>query len=105
MPSIVIVAHNEANVIGGCLDALSGQQFSGPVDIVVSANGCTDDTAAVAGRPGVTVVDRPEAGKAGALNAGDGVATGFPRIYLDADIIVPPHGVATVVARFDVLPR
>lgn len=105
MPSIVIAAHNEANVIGGCLDALAGQRFSGQVDVVVSANGCTDDTAAVAARPGVTVVDRPEAGKPGALNAGDAVATGFPRIYLDADIVVPPHGVAAVVARFDVLPR
>ncbi|TDC53143.1 glycosyltransferase [Jiangella ureilytica] len=105
MASVVIAAHNEANVIGSCLEALSGQRFSGDLDIVVSANGCTDDTAAVAARHGVTVVDRPEAGKTGALNAGDPVATGFPRIYLDADIVLPAHAVATVVARFEVLPR
>ncbi|SDU50328.1 glycosyltransferase [Jiangella alkaliphila] len=105
MTSVVIAAHNEANVIGSCLDALAAQRFSGPVDIVVSANGCTDDTAAVAARAGVTVVDRAEAGKAAALNAGDRAATGFPRIYLDADIVVPPHGLATLEARFDVLPR
>lgn len=105
MPSVVIAAHNEANVIGKCLDALAVQRSTGPIDIVVSANGCTDDTAAVAARPGVTVIDRPEPGKAAALNAGDPAATGFPRIYLDADIVVPPHGVATVAARFEVLPR
>ncbi|TDD70942.1 glycosyltransferase [Jiangella aurantiaca] len=105
MASVVIAAHNEANVIGQCLDALAAQRFSGPIEIVVSANGCTDDTAAVAARPGVTVLDRPEAGKPAALDAADRVATGFPRVYLDADIVVPPHGVATLVARFEVLPR
>ncbi|PZF85486.1 glycosyltransferase [Jiangella anatolica] len=105
MASVVIAAHNEANVIGRCLDALAAQRFAGPVEIVVSANGCTDDTAVVAARPGVTVIDRPEAGKAAALDAADRVATGFPRIYLDADIVVPPHALATLLARFDVLPR
>ncbi|MBB5786255.1 glycosyltransferase [Jiangella mangrovi] len=105
MPSVVIAAHNEANVIGRCLDALAAQRFSEPIDVVVSANGCTDDTAALAARPGVTVVDRAEAGKPAALDAGDQVATGFPRVYLDADIVVPPDGIATLVARFGVLPR
>jgi glycosyltransferase involved in cell wall biosynthesis len=100
MPSVVIAAHNEENVLGPSLDALLGQQLSRPIEIVVSANGCTDHTVAIATRAGVTVIDRPEPGKAAALNAGDRVATGFPRIYLDADIIVPPGGLAALIGCF-----
>ncbi|MET0843001.1 MAG: glycosyltransferase, partial [Mycetocola sp.] len=100
MPSIVIAAHNEENVIGQSLDALLDQATPVQFEIIVSANGCTDQTAAVARRPGVTVIDRPEPGKAAALNAGDHAAVGFPRIYLDADILVPPGGLAAVLDRF-----
>lgn len=90
MTSVVIAAHNEAAVIGACLDALLSDAAPGELDVTVVPNGCTDDTAAVAGRrPCVRVVERAEPGKAGALNAGDAVAVGFPRVYLDADIAVP----------------
>ncbi|MEO7005447.1 MAG: glycosyltransferase family 2 protein [Terrimesophilobacter sp.] len=105
MPSVVIAAHNEENVIGRCLSALLVQQISAPLEVVVSANGCTDRTVAVATRPGVTVIDSPELGKAAALNAGDEVATEFPRVYLDADIVVPPGGLTAVVERFAKTPH
>lgn len=105
MPSIVIAAHNEENVIERGLDALLAQQTSDRFEIVVSANGCTDRTVERATRPGVIVVDRPEPGKAAALNAGDEVATGFPRIYLDADILVPPGGLAAVMGRLAETPH
>jgi glycosyltransferase involved in cell wall biosynthesis len=89
MTSVVIAAHNEAAVIGRCLDALLGEAASGEFDVTVAANGCTDDTATVAAaRSGVRVVDLATAGKVAALNAGDAVAVGFPRVYLDADIVL-----------------
>ncbi|GGR72201.1 hypothetical protein GCM10010169_15170 [Micromonospora fulviviridis] len=89
--SVVIAAHNEATVIGGCLDALLADAEPGGLDVVVVANGCTDATAEVAAaRPGVRVVELAEAGKARALNAGDAVARGFPRFYLDADVVLSP---------------
>lgn len=95
MVSIVIAAHNEEAVVGSCLDAL--RRATGPDDeIIVSANGCTDRTAEVARDHGAIVVERAEPGKPGALNAGDDRATGFPRVYLDADIRVPAHSVATL---------
>lgn len=100
MPSVVIAAHNEENVIGPSLDALLGQGTSSPLQVVVSANGCTDRTVAVATRPGVTVLDRPDPGKAAALNSGDQAVTVFPRIYLDADILVPPGGLAALLGCF-----
>lgn len=100
MPSIVIAAHNEENVIGQALDALLEQAISARFEVVVSANGCTDRTVAVATRPGVTVIDRPEPGKAAALNAGEQAVVGFPRVYLDADILVPPGALAAILGRF-----
>ncbi len=101
MASIVIAAHNEATVLGRTLDALLSGTADRPHEIIVVANGCTDDTAAVARSCGVRVVELTEAGKAVALNAGDAVATTFPRIYLDADITVPPGGIAALLSALD----
>lgn len=89
MPSIVIAAHNESAVIGRCLDAILADTDPGEFDIVVAANGCTDDTAAIAAaRPTVRVLDLPDAGKARALNEAERVVNTFPRVYLDADIVL-----------------
>jgi glycosyltransferase involved in cell wall biosynthesis len=98
MTSVVIAAHNEEAVIGRCLDALLAEPTPEPLDITVVANGCTDATAKVAAqRPGVRVLDLPEPGKAAALTAADTVAVGFPRIYLDADIVLPPGALSALV--------
>ena len=107
MTSVVIPAHNEESVIGRCLDALLDVDGSSPgdpdvisdLDVTVVANGCADATAVVAAsRAGVRVLDLATASKAGALNAGDAVAVGFPRVYLDADVVVPRRALETLVA-------
>lgn len=90
MPSVVIAAHQEEAVLGRTLDALEGQLDG--LEIVVSANACTDATVDIARARGATVVDRPEPGKAAAINAAESDDRGFPRFYLDADIVVPPGG-------------
>lgn len=85
--SVIIPAYNEGGVIARCLEALGREDVGGPLEIIVAANGCTDDTVARARAfPGVTVLDLPTPGKVDALNAADAAATAFPRIYLDADI-------------------
>jgi hypothetical protein len=58
------------------------------MDIIVVANGCTDDTAEVAASfgPGVRVLTLPVASKHEALTAGDRAAVSFPRLYVDADV-------------------
>lgn len=106
MTSVVIAAHNEAAVIGRCLDALLAgapeARAADSLDITVVANGCVDDTAEIAAsRPGVRVLDLPAPGKAAALNAADAVARGFPRVYLDADIVLPPGALDTLAAALD----
>ncbi|GAA3923380.1 glycosyltransferase [Microbacterium invictum] len=101
MVSVIIAAHNEESVLGATLDALLAQPGVEAASVVVSANGCRDRTAEVAAERGVTVIDRIEPGKAGALNAADDVAQDYPRIYLDADITVPPGAISRLVAHFD----
>ncbi|MGI5950237.1 MAG: glycosyltransferase [Brooklawnia sp.] len=101
MTSIVIAAHNEAAVISRTLDALLTPPAPLGQEIIVVANGCTDDTVAIARGRGVQVIDRAEPGKAAALNAGDAIATTFPRIYLDADIVLPPGGVEALVGALE----
>ena len=99
MTSIVIPAHNEEAVIGRCLGALLDGAAADELEIVVACNGCTDGTAARArsfGRP-VQVVEIDEASKTAALNAADRVATGFPRIYVDADVVLPLGSVRKLV--------
>jgi glycosyltransferase involved in cell wall biosynthesis len=97
--SIVIPAHDEERNLGALLDVLTGAAEPGELEIVVVCNGCTDRTADIAARyDGVTVVEVPEPSKTGALNAGDGVATAFPRIYLDADVEITLASLRSVIA-------
>jgi hypothetical protein len=86
--SVVVPAHNEARVIGRLLGQLARAGRPGELDVIVVANGCTDDTAAVAASfgPPVRVVSIPVASKRAALVAGDEAARGFPRLYVDADV-------------------
>ena len=86
--SVVVPAHNEARVIGRLLGPLVTAVRPGELDVIVVANGCTDDTAEVAASfgPPVRVVSIPVASKRAALVAGDEAATDFPRMYVDADV-------------------
>lgn len=100
--SVVIPAYNEGRVLRRCLDALRGVDGL-DLEIVVAANGCTDDTVEIARSvPGVTVLEVPVASKAAALNAGDAAATTFPRIFLDADIVLGPGALSALVEALDV---
>jgi glycosyltransferase involved in cell wall biosynthesis len=86
--SVVIPAHDEQQVIAACLGFV-GELDPGEAEVVVVANGCSDRTAETAAQvAGVRVVSLAQGGKAGALNAGDRAVTVFPRIYLDADIVL-----------------
>ena len=86
--SVVVPAHNEARVIGRLLGPLVSAVRPGDLDVIVVANGCTDDTAEVAAAfgPPVRVVSIPVASKRAALVAGDEAAQDFPRLYVDADV-------------------
>ncbi|WP_248961945.1 glycosyltransferase [Sphaerisporangium perillae] len=98
--SVIIPAHNEARVIGRLLSRLLADAAPEEFDVVVVANGCDDDTAAVAETFGVRVVETPVPSKREALRLGDEAARSHPRVYVDADIEV---GTADVRALRDAL--
>ncbi|GAA6181764.1 glycosyltransferase [Shimia sp. NS0008-38b] len=97
MLSILIPANNEAAHIGVCLQAVMASDGPQAAQIIVAANGCSDDTAKIAKSFAGTatakgwtldVLELPALGKMGALDAADAVATFDTRAYLDADVIV-----------------
>jgi glycosyltransferase involved in cell wall biosynthesis len=97
--SVIIPAHNEAAVIGRCLDALLAGFQPGELDVVVACNGCSDGTADIARRSadGVRVIEIAEASKTAAIRAAEGMVRTFPRLYLDADVEVSADGVRQTV--------
>lgn len=104
--SIVIPAHDEAQVIGRLLAGLLRDVPPGEFDVVVVPNGCSDATAQIAATFPVRVIDTDRASKAEALRIGDQAAQGFPRIYVDADVELGPDDVralARVLTASDVL--
>lgn len=107
--SVIIPANNEAGWIDACLSSIA-QSVGAAGQVVVVANGCTDDTAdrarthagplAAAGFD-LTVLEMPGLGKPGALNAGDGAARHGARVYLDADVTLSPGLLAQIAAALD----
>lgn len=99
MTVIIIPAHNEASVIGQTIKGLL-LQVGDDDQVIVVCNGCNDDTAGVARHfePRVTVLETEVPSKTNALNLGDSQARSFPRIYLDADVILG-EGALTKIVR------
>jgi len=98
--SVLIPAHNEADWLPACLDALcAADPVAGPVEVIVVANGCTDDTAELARRKApafeargwaLRVLELAQGSKLAALNAGEAAARGAVLVYLDADVLISP---------------
>jgi len=103
MISIIIPAHNEEAVIGRCLSYMTRGTQPGEKEIIVVCNGCTDATAEIAESFSsyVTVLEIAVASKAAALNAGDAKARGFPRFYVDADVVLDANCILEVAEVLD----
>jgi len=98
MVSIVIPAHNEADVISHCLQRLVQPCKMLEPEIIVVCNGCSDRTAEIVRSFDQAIcIETDIASKANALNLGDKVATCFPRFYLDADIRLSLNDISIVV--------
>lgn len=103
--AIIIAAHNEAAVMDRCLSALTADRQPEEFEIIVVPNGCNDDTANIARRyQSIQVIEIAIASKATALNVGDAEATGFPRIYLDADMIADRQDVQRLSSALQCTP-
>lgn len=102
MISIVVPAHNESSVIARSLGVFSNSG-SDRLDVIVVCNGCTDNTAAIARHfsPTARVIETEVASKTHALNLGDQIARAFPRIYVDADIVITADTILALASRLE----
>lgn len=97
---VVIPARDEEQLIGRCLESVlaSAQLVDARVDIVVAADGCLDNTSAVARRyPGVRVLELESSNVGAARAAAASVALRRGATWLastDADSVVPPQWLA-----------
>ncbi len=100
MFSVIVPAHNESAVLARCLRAMLADRTQDEFEVIVVANGCTDETADIARTfgPAVRVIETPVPSKIAALNLGDRAATAFPRMYVDADIVVDTQALRSVAA-------
>jgi hypothetical protein len=100
--SIVIPARNVQYCLGPVLDALRAQDTRAPFEVIVIDDASTDATFCLAQdhplRPTVVRL-RSRQGSAAARNAGTALAQADTVLYLDADMVLPPHAVADVAAR------
>ncbi len=98
--SVIVPAHNEARVIGRTLRSVMRTLDPGEIELIVVANGCSDDTAAQArsAAPNALVIEDERASKPNALRVGEAAASVLPRLYVDADIQVTSEAVRATLA-------
>ena len=101
MISIVVPAHNESSVLARTLSQWVAKPATDEISVVVVCNGCTDDTANVARGfgPTVRVVEVETPSKTLALNLGGQLSDGFPRIYVDADVVITADAIRLLSLR------
>ena len=102
--SIILPAYNEAAHVGRCLASLDACQGREHVaGIVLVDNGSTDDTVALAKEAGARVIEGgpgPRCTIAALRNRGAAAATGEILVFLDADMLVPPHWLAAAARHY-----
>jgi poly-beta-1,6-N-acetyl-D-glucosamine synthase len=103
--TVLIAARNEAERIQETIAYVAGQDYQGPIEVLVVDNGSTDGTRTVAeaygaatGQP-VRCISEPRPGKSHALNTGLAAVRTELVITLDADTLLHPRAVRQLVAR------
>lgn len=103
MTSIIIPAHNEAKTIRFGIASLIETSAKLDLQIVVVCNGCTDNTAEIVKSMSsqLNCIETDIASKTHALNLGEQQATSYPRIYLDADVLLPQESIEAIVKKLE----
>jgi glycosyltransferase involved in cell wall biosynthesis len=99
IPSVIIPAYNEEKIISRCLESL-GSGLTRDFQIIVVCNGCTDKTAEVveSSFPNIHLLSLLKGSKSLAIRSAESKKPGFPRIYLDADILLNVEGIKELIS-------
>ncbi len=103
--SIIVPAHNEEVTIVETIRSLLAGTLQ-TIEVIAVDDGSTDATAhrvreAFAQEPRVRLIEKPNGGKASALNAGIHAATGSIVVCIDADTQLRPNAVERLLEAFD----
>ncbi|HWO41821.1 MAG TPA: glycosyltransferase family 2 protein [Candidatus Eisenbacteria bacterium] len=118
MISVIVPVYNDSKNLGECLSALE-RVARADTEIIVVNDASTDDSAAVAERFGVRVVNLPKnSGPAVARNTGARHASGDILFFVDSDVVLAPDALdrleqafaprpdlAAVFGSYDACPR
>ena len=101
--SVIVPAYNEEKVVAKTIASLLDQDYPGEVEVVVVDDGSPDATyrtalGAFGNHPRVSVLTKPNGGKASALNHGIARARGEIVVGLDADTVFVPSTIRHLVA-------
>ncbi|MBI5587554.1 MAG: glycosyltransferase family 2 protein [Deltaproteobacteria bacterium] len=101
--TVLVPAYNEEKTIRGTVTSVLASDYPS-LEVIVINDGSTDSTEAAVSdfiRDGVVrYISKPNGGKASALNAGIGAATGEVVVFTDADSIFLPDTVRKMVRWF-----
>jgi cellulose synthase/poly-beta-1,6-N-acetylglucosamine synthase-like glycosyltransferase len=104
--SFVVPAYNEESRIGACVQSIQREieRAHAVAEIIVVNNASTDTTRATAEHAGATVIDESRKGLTRARQTGFEHSAGELIANIDADVLIPPGWLDTVLARFDANP-
>lgn len=93
--SVVIPCLNAAEWLDQTLRSVLDQTRA-PDEVIVVDNGSSDDSLAIAARPGVRTLECAQPGAAAARNVGLATASGDAIMFLDADDVLGPDALAAL---------
>lgn len=103
MVTVLIPAYNEERTIRATIESVLASDYP-RMEVIVVNDGSTDGTAAVVAdfveQGKIRYIDKPNGGKASALNAGIAAANGDVVIFTDADSVFLPDTVAKMARWF-----
>jgi glycosyltransferase involved in cell wall biosynthesis len=99
--SVVIATKDRAALLDGALASLRAQQGAPEFEVVVVDNGSSDATPEIARKYGAQYAFVAEPNRGKARNAGLAHATGDAIVFVDDDVVTPPHFLAAHARAHD----